>query len=180
MNADYIGRETTETILGQQWTFARSDRAIDREFAEYARTVLPDPIEAMTRNLDKVALKDAVVLRQLQIDDNAELAKATKENRPAILMGPQYVPFADTMTKQAINKAACYLGFGSPEVQSVMSSTEGISYLWYLLLRKHHPDVTPDKAHELMTALGERAAAIITRCRGRAEPTGPNGQAPAV
>ncbi len=180
MNADYIGRETTETILGQQWTFARADRAIDRDFAEYARTVLPDPIEAMTRNLDKVALKDAAVLRQLQIDDNAELDKAKAENRPAILMAPQYVPFADVMTRQAINKAACYLGMGSPEVQSVLTSVDGMSHLLFLLLRKNHKEITEDQAHELNIALGERFAAIVKRCRGGAEPTVPNAQAPAA
>jgi hypothetical protein len=176
--SDYIGRETTGDILGQRWTFSRATRAVDVDFAEFARGLLPDPVEVMTRNLEKLSLRDAETLRQLQIADVKEVEKARTENRAAILMAPQYIPFADVMTRQVVQKMGTYQGFGSPEVNSVLASAEGMSYFLYLLLRRHHPEVTLDKAHELWIALGDkRASALITRCRGKTEPV-PNGMAP--
>ncbi len=156
MNADHVGREVTEAALGQDWTFSRWTRAVHQAYSEWAQNMLPDPIERVTRSLDKVALKDAAIIRQLQIDDLAETKKAKEENRPAILMAPQYTPFADVMTKQAINKAGCYTGFGSPEIASLINSPEGTSYLFYLLLKPKHKDITPDQAYDVMLALNQR------------------------
>lgn len=181
MNADHVGRECTETVLGQSWTFSRSTRAIHQAFSEWARTVLPNPVESVLRNLTELALRDAEILRQLQVSDQAELKRAEAENRNPCLMAPQYRPFADTMTRQAVDKAACYLGFGSPEVTSVLRSTEGMSYMFFLLLKDAHPDVTPAKAMDIMIALGDvRAAHVMATVQGKSEDAPKNAPAPAA
>lgn len=169
MNADHIGRECVETINGKSWTFARCTRAVHQDFAAFARTLLPNPVDAVLANLDKIALKDAAALRQLQIDDMAEMKKAKEEGREPALIAGQFKPFADTMTQQAVNKASVYCGFGSPEVTSVLGTSEGGSYMLYLLLKPNHKDITPDEAFELMIALGQRTQRIISTCSGKAE-----------
>jgi hypothetical protein len=180
LNADHVGRECTEPINGKKWTFARCTRAVRREFAEFARTLLPNPVDAVLQNLDKTALKDAAILRQLQIDDMKEVKKAKEEGREPALLSPQFKPFADVMTEQAVNKAATYAGFGSPEVNSVLKSTEGMAYMVFLLLRPKCPDITLDEADELTLSLGDRLSGILSKTMGKAEALPKNVEAPAA
>jgi hypothetical protein len=169
VNADHVGREVTEQALGQAWTFARWERSVHQEFSTWAQSILPDPLDVVSRNLDKIALKDAAILRQLQIDDLAETKKAAEEKRPAILMARQYKPFADHISELALQRAGLYLGFGSPEVTSLINTAEGSSYLVFLLLKRHHPDVTLDKAFAVMVALGPRLKQILEQVQGKSE-----------
>lgn len=180
MNADHIGRECTEIVNDKPLTFARCTRAVHTAFAEFARTLLPNPVDAVMANLDKLALKDAAVLRKLQTDDQAEIVKAKAEGREPVLLATQFKPFADVLTEQAVNKAATYLGFGSPEVTSVLKSSEGTSYMLYLLLRDHHPEMTPDAAFDVLSALGARTGKIIAVCSGKEEAVPKNVAAPAA
>jgi len=167
MNADHVGREVTVSALGKQWTFARWTREIEDKYCDFARSILPDPIEVVSRNLDKIALKDAAIIRQLQIDDNAERVKAAEEHRPAILMFPQYTPFADVMVDKAINKASLYLGYGSPEVNSTLRSTQGTSFLSRLLLLQHHPEIDRQTAQNIVEELGDKIQSVLEVCRGK-------------
>lgn len=179
MNADHIGREVTETVLGKAWTFSRWDRAIHQEFSKWAQTMLPDPLEAVQRNLDKIALKDAAILRQLQIDDLAETKRAIEEKREAILLHKQYTPFADLLVQKALDKAGMYLGFGSPEVTSLINTAEGSTHLLFLLLKQHQPEVTPDQAYAVMVSLGPRLKDVLAAVQGKSEaaPKNEQGQA---
>lgn len=168
MNADHIGVEIEKEALGQKWRFSRWTREVWRALASWAKDVLPDPYEALSKNLDKIALKDAEILRQLQIADNAERVKAKAESRPAILMAPQFRPFADTMVDKIIDKANSYLSFNSPELNSLINSAMGGAQLYYLLLKPNHPDITEEQAYEIMLALSsEDAKEIVAAVSGR-------------
>ena len=82
MNADHVGRGCTESALGQEWHFVRETREIDDAFSRHARTVLPDPVEAVCRNLEKIALKDAEILRGIQIKDGERNQKRRSRQPP--------------------------------------------------------------------------------------------------
>lgn len=62
------------------------------------------------------------------------------------------VEIQEKLVKEALDKATLYLDLFSPQVGSVLSSIEGQSYLFYLLIRDNH-DVTEEEATNLFFAL---------------------------
>lgn len=167
-NCDHIGREIETTALGRTWRVSRWDRRVWVEFADWARTMLPDPIEALAKSIDKIALKDAEILREILRKDQEEQARyeaalalcKTPEDtarvpRPILLAG-KYIQQSDVMGRRALDKASSYLSFNSPEMNSLIGSVVGSGHLMYLLLKKHHPDVDEDTAFDVSTQLSHR------------------------
>ena len=124
---EHVGREQTETVLGQTWTFGRWERRVWADLVAFARKTLPNPIEEAAKHLDKM---------------------------------PQVV--GEFLVRGALEKAASYLGFNSPEMQSLLNSIEGGSHLAYLLLKPHHPDITEDDAYHVFMALSQKPARAAT------------------
>jgi hypothetical protein len=89
------------------------------------------------------------------------------------------LPADDLESRSAVVKAALaesteHLSITSPKVQALLQSIEGGTYLVYLLLKRHHPEVTEDLAYDVFTAVGpERMQEAMTRCAGVA----PGGKA---
>jgi len=154
--AGHVGREITKEIAGQPWTFSRWDRQVWVDFAAWAKQFLPDPIDAAMRSMDKIALKDAEVIRELTIKDQAEQARAAKENRLPVLMAPKYTPMSNHLSEKALDKAASYLAFNSAEMNSLINSAPGSAYLVYLLLRPKQPEVTESQAFDLMQQMSPK------------------------
>lgn len=198
----HIGRETTADTFfldesgidrKETWKFSRWDRSVWVQFAEWAKTVLPDPIKETLKNIDFAVLKDAEVIRKLKLADHdeekrvrelnrAEIARVEKlnqeeiknaehEKRKAVKIEPRltpFIPMADgykdnhhQLTSMALNKASSYLQFQSPEMASLLNNIIGGAYLFFLLLRRNHPDMTEDLACEIYMELGEEEVSRI-------------------
>lgn len=180
----HVGREVEIEALGRTWKVGRWDRKVWIDFADWARTMLPDPIEAMTKHIDKLSLKDADTMRELMKRDYeeedrcrkrfAEVAEkegeaAAQKLPPPIRMAPQYVQLADVMAQRALDKASSYLSFNSPEMTSLLSSVPGETRIFWLLLKKHHPDVTEDDAFEIKMEIGQiKLADVMAAASGKA------------
>jgi hypothetical protein len=96
-------------------------------------------------------------------------------------MAGGYVQMAETLTRKALDKAASYLSFNSAEVDSLLKSIPGSAYIFYLLLKPHHPDMTEDLAYEIMSSLAnEEVQRILTTVRGQADAPAKNDVAPAA
>jgi hypothetical protein len=204
----HVGRETAAIThflddegnpVAETWRFARWDRRVWVEFAEWAKSVLPDPQKETIRNIDAIMLKDAEFARKLKIQDHDELQRVTalnraeqsrvdkhneherrlaeKEKRKPELIEPRmtpYFPLAGTQTElseslvaKALAKSCSYLSFNSPESKSLLESLPGIGYVFYLLLKPNLPDMDPDLAFEIMSALPpEEHARVLTTARG--------------
>ncbi|MDE2020890.1 MAG: hypothetical protein KGJ13_11190, partial [Patescibacteria group bacterium] len=89
----HIGRETTAdtffldesgTERKETWRFSRWDRSVWVQFAEWAKTVLPDPIKETLKNIDFAVLKDAEVIRKLKLADHDEEKRVRELNRAEI------------------------------------------------------------------------------------------------
>lgn len=185
-NVGHVGRETEATALGKRWRFSRWDRSVWVAFAEWAKAKLPCPIEAMSRSIDKVALKDAEVLRGLLEADQRRKAehqqrlKACKSKEeqqallPPVLMADQFLPISDQLAQKALDKASCHVSFSSPELHSLMSNPIGSGYIVYLLLQKHHPGVTEDEAFDVSMALGQggELERVFAATQGQSEEAG--------
>ena len=177
----HVGREITIEALGKTWRFGRWTRKIWVDFTSWAKSQLPDPIEATIKNIDKLVLKDAAIVRELQIQDQAEIERAKKENRQPVLMAPKYSQIAETLTSKALDKSASYLSFNSPEIESLLQSVPGSTYLFFLLLRQNHPDISEDEACEVFIGCSqEEVFKILSAVRGEAKGSGKNEQAPPV
>jgi len=50
----HIGREQVVEALGRRWKLARWDRGVWKDLLEWARPQVPDPIEAISKHLDKL------------------------------------------------------------------------------------------------------------------------------
>lgn len=53
MIAQHVGRETTLSALGQNWTVGRLTRRDWADWLEWAKPRIPDPLDVLSRNLDK-------------------------------------------------------------------------------------------------------------------------------
>lgn len=99
--------------------------------------------------------------------------------RPSIEQWPERVQ--DLLVERAMEKATTVLTMGSPEVQGLMDSLEGLSYLFYLLLRKNHPDVTEDEALAIVLEVGETEAAAAAKvASGQVPSKNPESPEPTV
>lgn len=67
----------------------------------------------------------------------------------------------------AIKAKATYLSLNSPQVKELLDTLEGCVQLTYLLLKRHHPDATPDVAYDLVMAVGaEQMGRTLQACAG--------------
>lgn len=74
--------------------------------------------------------------------------------------------------KDALGRAVNYLRIGSPEVNAVLESVDGMTYLAYLLLRKNHEtEATEDLAYDLVTRNEVKdVMAAFAKCAGKDPP----------
>lgn len=166
--ADHIGREVTVEALGKTWTFSRWTRGVWNRLATWAKGILPDPIRAMLEFIDEAVKKDVAVLAWLVQRDEQEKAAAKAEGRPPVLMAGRVRSVADELTSQALAKAASYLAYNSPELQSLLNDPFGESrVLWELLQLHHRGEITEDGAYDLARDLGpEEVRRILKTAMG--------------
>jgi hypothetical protein len=144
-----IGRPCVEKAIGKDWTFARFTRNVWAELAVEAQRVLPDPIKIALPGVREATLIDAEILRNLHIQDDAELVKAKAENRPPALLASRYDSISKSLLMEAYNAARRYLSPGSPELSGFMDSVVGGSFLFWILLTPNHPGITIDEAYDV-------------------------------
>ena len=182
-----IGRDCEEWAIGQKWKFGKFTRNVWADLAKEGRRLMPDPVAVALESIDLAVAKDAETIRRLQISDAEELKLAEAAGRDPVLLAPQYVPITKGLEERAYEKKTSYLSAGSPELNSFLVSCEGQSYLFFLLLRKHHPDITDETAYDIYRDLAENAGrdgrmtteAIINTCNGRGPTPSKNDAAPA-
>jgi hypothetical protein len=82
------------------------------------------------------------------------------------------------MIDKAMEKAARPIGYGSPEYQAVLSTPEGSYHLLYLLLKKHHPELSEKDVIALYDqSVAEHGFGYIERLMSEAEGTLPTNEA---
>jgi hypothetical protein len=179
--AEHVGRECTFDALGKPWTASRWSRRVWNDFVEWAKPLVPDPLEVALRHVDAATLKDAEIVRRLRQADLVEEVAAKAEGRPPVMIAPLYSPIANDMVKAAQERAETYLHINSMAIQSVVKSLPGESYLFFLLLRKHQPTVTPDQAEEILEELPrEEVNRILATASGTYKAPEKNALAPAA
>ena len=183
-----IGRQCEEMAVGKKWTFQKFTRKVWADLAVEARRLMPDPIAVLgTEAYEKLVLSDAETIRKMTIADEAEKVAAKAEKRKPILMAPQYQGASKAIEERAYLSKSRYLSAGSPELSGFLLSNEGQSYLFYLLLKTAHPDITPDDAYDVYWDLASNAGSdgrktpdeIINICNGRSAEPSKNGESPA-
>ena len=158
----FCGRMCEAEVLGQRWKFARWTWRIIDLWTEWAQEQLPNPITkaiAAIEHMDKEEL-------ERKITDPRVLASRNK--------------IKDELVNAAMKQAGNYLGFTSAEVQALINSPRGAAHLVVLLLIENHPDITDEKALDIITALGpEQFERILITTAGRSPPGRQgNGSAP--
>ncbi len=123
---EHVGREQTVEALGRTWKFGRWDRGVWADLFKFARQVLPNPVEVAFQAI---------------------------EHLPAEPTNPALRAAMEAVVSKALDKAASYISVASPEMRSLLASVEGNAHLVWLLVRKHHPEVTEDEAYELFISL---------------------------
>lgn len=175
----HIGREVTVSVMGQSWTFSRWTRKVWIALTDYAKGRVPNPLVEAHAVLPGYIIADAEAIRQLVIADEAEKVKAAEEGRLPVLMASKFSPSSDMLIQKSIDKRNLYMGFGSPELGAFMQSVDGMSFIFYLLLKPNHPDVTEDDAYEIMMAMDAAdKARVMSVTRGDAQATPKNESAP--
>lgn len=86
----------------------------------------------------------------------------------------RYVPESDSATRvqvvrDAILQSRSMFTIGSKQIQEFIATTDGVTYLLYLLLRPNHPEITLDQVFEIashpppeMAKALERAAGVVS------------------
>ena len=184
-----ISQECQERAIGKEWTFARFSMRVWERLADYGLSRLPNPLKAALEIVEEVSLKDAQILRNLLAQDQAEFAEAELQKRmPKPAIAPRWRPFSDVIWEKAYAQRSRYLQAGSPELQGLMDSHEGNGYLFYLLLRSHHPDITEEVAYDVYWDLFTNGGAdgrrnpqqVIAICNGTAPESLKNASTPAA
>lgn len=188
-----IGRQCTEQAIGKAWTFARFSRTVWADLAREARRLMPDPIAILgTPEFENIVKRDAEILRGLMVKDAEELQAAKKEGRKPILIAPQYVPISKGIEEKAYLAKTRYLSAGSPELAGFMNSNEGLAFVFFLLLRPNHPEITDETAYDVFWDLSLNAEQkylgggdgrmtpdeIISTCNGRSPAPAKNEASP--
>lgn len=188
MSYDYrIGRECVEHALGKEWTFSRFTRKVWVDLAQEAKRLMPNPIAVALDAIEAATATDVRVVTDLRIKDAAELGKAAAERRQPVLLADAYYPVSTAITDRAFAAAKRYLSAGSPEMSEFLNSHEGASYLFFLLLKPKHPDVTLEDAYDVYWDLGTNAGAdgrktvweILGVCNGKSAVPPKNADSPA-
>lgn len=192
-----IGRPCTEkavagvdqdgNIIVKTWTFARFSRLVWEELAVEAKRLLPDPIKVAMPVVEELTLLDAKIIRELQIQDDAEKTKAKAENRPPVMLAQRYEPKSKEITLEAYRVARRYLAAGSAEMSDFMLSHEGCSFLFWIMLTPNHAGVTIEQAYDVYWDIAGNAGAdgrktvtqIINICSGTTPEPEKNAPCPA-
>lgn len=172
-----IGRPCEENAIGKDWKFSRFSGNVWADLAREGRRLMPDPIAVLgTDAFEVVALRDAEILRKIEMADQAERAAAKAAGRPPVLMGPRFTSVSKGIEERAYLSASRYLSIGSPELSGFLLSNEGQSHLLFLLLKPNHPEITAQDAYDIFWDLASNAGKdgrktpdqIIQICNGRA------------
>jgi hypothetical protein len=182
-----IGRDCEETAIGRPWKFSKFTRLVWADLAQEGRRLMPDPVVAMLEVCDAVAAKDSEIIRKLRAADSEEIVKAKAEKRDPILVAPLYEPIMKGFEDRAFVMKTRYLSAGSPDLNEFLMSTEGQSYLFFLLLRKYQPEITDEIAYDVYRDLGvnngrdgrKTPNQIIDICNGTAPEPAKNEPLPA-
>lgn len=184
-----IGRPCTENALAADkiWKFGRFGRDVWADLAIEGRRLMPDPIAVLGEEVfEKISLRDAEILRKIKIADQAERAAAKAEGRPPVVMAQEYSSVSRSIEERAYLSKSRYMSAGSPELSGFLLSNEGQSYLFYLLLKANHPEMTPDLAYEIYWDLNSNAGkdgrktpdTVIQISMGRAAEPAKNAESP--
>lgn len=82
---NYIGKEQTITVSGKQYKLCRLTRSIMREFAEWAKALIPNPLDVVAEklpqfdkypHLQEIMVKDAVAKSKTYGDFNSPEVQA--------------------------------------------------------------------------------------------------------
>lgn len=183
-----ISRDCTEWAVGKEWTFSRFTRRVWEAFAAHGRTLVPNPLRELKGVIREITLQDAETLREVLAADVKEIDKAKAEGRTPVIVGDKFRGMADWLADKALEKATSYLSAQSKELSGLLSSHEGSAYLFWLLLKPRHPDITEDEAYDVFVDLEMNGGAdgrqtverIIRTCNGTAPEPEKNGSPPAA
>lgn len=177
----HLGRECEFVALGRTWKAARQTRRVLIEFADWARPQVPNPVRSALEEIDLATAADAEAIRELRRLDLIEDAKAKQEKREPVLMLPLYQPLANTMLQEAQRRKDSYKDINYPEILSLLNSLKGQAYLFYLLLRRNHPDATEAQVDDILDELHpDEIKRILRVTAGEGRPSPKNDQAPAA
>lgn len=84
-----------------------------------------------------------------QLPDPLEVARRAME-----LWGKEH---HQAIGQDALDRANSAISIGSKAVNELLESPEGACYLLFLLVKKHHPDVTQDQAMDILMEVGLEA-----------------------
>lgn len=179
---EHLGRECEFDALGRKWKAARQTRRVLIEFADWARPMIPNPVKSALEDIDAIVLKDAEILRQLTAADQVEREKAKAEGRDPVLIRPEWQPLSGDIIKQARERKDSWKDINSPEILSILNSFRGQAYLFFLLLKRNHPDITEAMVDEMLEELpGKEIVRILETTSGSGKKAPPkNAEAPAA
>lgn len=149
MAANFIGLEQEITALGKTWKLARFTMGLMRPWLEWAKPQLRDPLARAHKHVEYLTA------RTIQIE---------KEHA-----GPECAQLRDRLLKacndemeHVVNKAreedGAHLSLDAPHVKALFTSIDGLAYLFYLLLKPAHPEMTRELAAQIVDDLGQDAA----------------------
>lgn len=168
----YHGRECQAHALGQTWTFSRWTIDILDDWTDWARHHLPDPIAKANAEIERMMEEEEGWVAAARTDADKEKLRTRLKRRAKM---------KDELVTAAMKQATSYLDFTSAEVQSLLHSIRGTSHLCLLLMQRHHPDITEERAFEIVTALPEdEIGRIWDVTSGKAPPAPKNDLAPAA
>lgn len=167
--ASYRGQETTAQALGRTLTFSRFDPVVWEPFLQWAKTVLPDPIDVAHEKVQR--LVDAMY----RIKADPDLSPDEKERRLFVNAQMQ-----GAVTRLAMDEAMSYLSPNSTRVKALMmDQARGGPRLLMGLLKEHHPDITELDAYWIAQELSEdEIIRIVGVTQGKVGPQG-NAASPA-
>lgn len=165
--AEHLGREQTVQVGSRSWTITRWDRSVWWDFLGWARTQIPDPLDAAEKVIAKLLERKADCLHR------ARAADLDGESARLHALADQFQAQADSVFQGAMDKRANFLSVNSPEVGSLLRSLEGSVKLLHLLIVQHQPKATLDDAYELAAALGQDLEQVIAVAAGKMPPADP-------
>lgn len=150
--ASHLGREQEVEALGRTWKLARWDRGVWWRILEWARGKVPDPLEAATPILERMAARQS----KLTVDARS---KPPAESVPLLEEATIMERRAEQLLRMSLDKRMVYLSVNAPEIQALMDSLEGSTRVLWELLKVAQPDVTDDDAYGILQTLTGSATA---------------------
>lgn len=144
--AAHLGREQEVTALGRTWKLARWDRGVWWRVLEWARGQVPDPLDAATAVIERMAGRQS----RLQVEAKG---KPPAESVPLLEEATILERRAEQLLRIALDKRMVYLSVNAPEIQALMDSLEGSTRVLWELLKPAHGEVTDDDAYGILQHL---------------------------